>query len=329
MGASINGWVTGGDKGRVSLIARQVQAEAAPGIRFPVSMSEGFFPPGTSVNVMESRDETAAAFRTSADQHAPPHAGASLDASASNDQGRGTFSVMLAFPKETSGEAAAVAPADGVQQLKTGTQADPKLPLRAHLDDDAHLAQAADTLVEAKQPAKQAAALRPEDVEVVATVRLHRVWAGLQLDEAGLLSMIQRRASATTPRSRAGPPPLHALEIGLRPATLGSSYDAVGMDAATVARLAAEREDVGVAPVSEGAHKPRALPYIIGIEMPRWIRLKAEVQSLEAFGDVPILLKQVQHMLHSALFAAAATAVTDHSSSKTRGTAAAAPAAAG
>lgn len=117
---------------------------------------------------------------------------------------------------------------------------------------------------------------------------------------------------------------------------------AAGMDAETAARLASQRADSGLHTSIHEFSKPPAFPYVIGIETPPWTRACLEVAgesmlqvaglvtpcwcharlnqfsrmlcrvaALEAFGDVPILTKQVGQMLQSVWAGAMADAGVD------------------
>jgi hypothetical protein len=450
--ASLCGWLTGGDRGRLSAAVRQLQVEMEPGVCLPLTMVEGFFPPSAMCTALESADErsdalgwaaagaevdgsgTAAADTSSA--HAPSRRGSAATAAAApGERGRGTFSLMLAFPAAAEGgedesggllsaAADALAAADrldgGVSSAAAGSGASaagggspdarsdgrgssnthgsgsagggggshvasmslsdftgpgalagsaggasgaagsamtqpPKAPpagageplaaagapgtpaaaashgqpghgspapvsprgaVRALLSNNTALPEG--MAVPPKRSAQEPGDVKPSDCEVLATLKLHRLWAGLRVDEGALLAMVTRRAEAIAagrvPSGR-GLPPLHALELDLRPALFGSSYSAQGMDATTAQRLAAKRKGTGLAAGSsaagtagsaEAAERPPAFPYALSIDTPPWTRACLEAAALEAFGDVPVLAKQIAGMLGSVWAAAAA-----------------------
>jgi hypothetical protein len=131
--------------------------------------------------------------------------------------------------------------------------------------------------VESITPIPQAKSLA--DCEILATIKLHRAWMGLRVDEAKLLSMVHRRNEAQENGyfGTSKVPALYALEVAFQPSILGSSYIP--------------------------APKPLENPfgYNVAIGTPDWIRAVVEVQAVEAFGDVPVLVKQVGAAFSSVL----------------------------
>lgn len=378
--ASTSGWLTGGERGQLAVCVRQVQIECAQGISLPLPMNEGFFPPGTTVTAMESRDEYsealgwaaagaqvhgAPAVATAATAAAAQQAAASSRAgkgrtSAStvdpnNNRGRGTFSVMLCWPRKDASSAGALGMnagavtgrsvsgdvAGALVDQSTGLAA-PSTPQRNRSGSGASSSvglsspqpttpgytsassQAADGGVDmasslgypggqltGRVGPQQPPALAPSDVEVLATIKIHRAWMGLRIDEAALLSMVHQRAAAVEAglySGMRGLPALHALEVSFRPSVVGSSYTAHGAAAHETNPASLLRKDTSLASLggemySHGGDVP-PFPYVIGLETPNWTRAVAEIQALEASGDVPVLVKQVGQMFQNVLQAA-------------------------
>ena len=287
---SLSADLTGGGRGRISSAVRQLQAELYPGLTLPVVIPTGCIPPGTLFMVLASSDEHSEALgwpAAGAPARAAPAAASSskrpgrADAPPpSADTGRGTFSMLLAFPR-TPDDAATGLDGDGDVSDAVSTAASstaPALPLNF-------------SAASAFGPLD----IKPADVDVYATVKLHRWWTGLRVDEGALLRMVEerRRAQASGRLGGAGLPPLYALEVGIRPGIFGTSYSAAGLDPALVAKMAAARPDSGMIMLNPDPARPPALPYVLGIETPAWTRTVVELSALEAYGDVHVLSKQI------------------------------------
>lgn len=355
--ASTSGWLHGGPRGKLAACIRQLQLECAPGICLPLSMQEGFFPPGTMVTAMEGRDEYSAALGWAA-------AGAAGGAQAAGKQplqrpeekgkGRGTWSVMLCWAKKDRDMSPSLPNPSKQGGLMKGDSRSEVLPRASEGEKrvsshsfsgatpaslDAALSAALDdstpssgggrrpslpggpdeagggtpgrpgTGTGAYTPQAQPAKLTPADVEVMATVKVHRAWAGLRVDEAALLSMVQRRAEAqqngwvdTYGGVGKGLPPLHGLELSFRPGLFGSSFNPHGPVSSTQLEQSAvmRRRGMETSPLvmlggTKHVHGGDAppMPFVLGLETPVWMRFCAEVQALEASGDIPVLAQQL------------------------------------
>ena len=339
--ASTSGWLTGGERGQLAACVRQLQLECAPGIMLPVPMNEGFMPPSATVTAMQSTDEFSDALGW---QQAGAGGGEP------GDRGRGTFSVMICLPippdeSGTSSGSSAAQPRDPRNPSFAESVSEPPLPSQAHLfvaspssgSRGGFAPTAAPSALAAPADARGAsfssgtpvpaaivAAASPQnspmtiaDCDVLATIKLHRAWVGLRVDEAALLAMVHRRNEALEAGlfgSAKGMPALHALEVSFRPTMFGSSYspNAIAQGAPSSATPASPSPSALAAalPAAAGA-APSPFGYIAGVDTPPWTRLVAEVQAVEAFGDVPVLVKQAGAVLASVMTATAETASDD------------------
>ena len=267
--AVVAGWLRGGERGHVGLSLRQMQLWCVPGVCLPISMSEGFSPPGAIATAMESNDEMCVTGLASVDTPSPwQNSPARGTPPPPVGRARGTFSVKLCWPKVLLNS---VAPQNGVRNAapeSTEKLDVSPLPTAVHLQSERA---PVDDALPSDVPVQIPSTLSPSDVEVLATVKIHRAWLGLLVDDSILLNLVRERALAASMTSARGLPPLHALEVSFRPAMLGSSFSlspGVG-GAAAMDRHQNRRGDV---------YHSDPLPYVVGIELPPWVRTLAEIQ---------------------------------------------------
>jgi hypothetical protein len=259
----------------VSLALRQLQLHCVPGVCIPIQVAEAFLPPGTLVTALETKDEPSATLTIPAALSWQHRAGSSLTDSMPG-QGRGTFNVQLCWPKAL---------------LKAGAPQESSLQVAPR--ENAPIA--AGTHFDAAPPG---GVLTRSDVEVLATVKLHRAWIGLQVDDKALLTLVQQRAEAAAAGNARSLPPLFALELSFRPAALGSSFSLHGV--ASPPSSSATRHADAVSAVAAGTQRHAApLDYVLGLDLPPWIRTQVEAQAVEVHGDVPVLTEHFGAMLNN------------------------------
>jgi hypothetical protein len=302
--ASINGSLQGGERGRVSAIVRQVQLELAAGVCLPLGLRSGFFPPGTLVTSINSTSDLIDANDSTFTE------GKAKERLCSE----GAFSIQLCWPKtllskynDSSSTAAKVAASESMKNFAAATAAK-----RLGVDDESssEIARSISGSISSDKisalnslSASQLEKidhfpqlLHPDwiskvtasEVDVMATIRLHRAWVGLRVDEASLLNMVARRAELQASGvgiygSSKGMPALHALEVNVRPGYLGSSYVQPGLSGIDISNA-----------TTPGAS---SIPYVISMEMPPWIRSVVEIIALEVFGDMDVLSTQLSFIL--------------------------------
>lgn len=272
--ASICASVTGGTRGQLAGAVRQLQLEMQPGMRMPVPLPEGVFPPSAMVTAFETADERSEALGWRRNQPVLPASadgrlgsGGGLGGGGGGNgrsPGFGMLSMMLAFPRDPEpgapvASAAAAAPgtetAENVRNSQSAashgdsgrlSSASEVLPVRressigsiASLLPPAsssshaarHLSASGDDTVAiqgtagADATASTTASTKP--LALAATLRVHRLWAGLRVDEDALLELLLRRRAiaaasyrfnaARAPGSMSPPLhlPFHALVDG-------------------------------------------------------------------------------------------------------------------
>ena len=296
--AVISGWLQGGERGRVGLSLRQLQLWCVPGVCLPMPMAETFSPPGTVVTAMESNDElcsplglaTAAAppspWQGSPGRGMPPPP---------HGRARGTFSIKLCWPKAllqagAPQEHALVAALSAPSSERDAAAAALSRPASSSTLDTLGDAIAAAPLPSPAPPLIPSKLTR-SDVEVLATVKIHRAWAGLIVDDSILVDLVRERASVAAAGLSRGLPPLYAVEFSFRPAMLGSSFFP-SPAAVPQPRLPLRRG-------GDASPHPGPLPYVMGLETPPWVRMLAEMQALEVHGDIPMLSRHFGALLHN------------------------------
>lgn len=415
--ASVCASVCGGARGQLAGAVRQLQVELQPGMRMPVPLPEGIFPPSAMITALETAEERSEAlgWRRS-DQHAAAAAASAASGSGGTTSagvgigtgsggrtpGFGMLSMMLAFPREQSEDpvaaAAAVAAAasapvpshaaapsafDPSPRGRTGSSrgageprgssASEMLRRESSLGSISSLqASPAYSAAQADAaPAAQTIGGGVKSLALAATLRVHRLWAGLRVDEDALLELLlRRRAIAAAARSAwtslpqsglnalvdgryrfplqlagappAHLPPLHVLELDLRPVAAAGAHGP-GLDTSAVERLAAQRPERdlaalhagcaglagdGAIAVSNGSGSsaatagsamtglaeeavaavfpplPPAAPYALSVDTAPWTRFVAEAAALEARGELDTVVEQLRSII-SGLWTAA------------------------